>query len=261
MPSSDDLLNGGPPIDDSSADDTPFLGVPKSYVAQRPGPVRPNSARVFGANVRLPGQTQTMVNVPPRYYKGDEFSPSSLAAEDRARLQLAMRQSGLYTKNERFQLGVWDATTRGAYKRLLEYANGAGLDWQAALREFGAAQAENGDTTGGSNRAPLSVKVSNPQDLRRAFDAGALAALGHSLDPGEIDKWVAAYQQAERTEQTQEYNAAESGGTVTAAPTMESFVEDRAKVADPEGAFRQNAIGVFGELGQILGGGASYAAE
>lgn len=258
MPSSDDLLAGGPPVAAEAEADTPFLGVPKSYVAQR-SVTQQRSANVFGANVRLPGTVQGTVAVAPRYYKGDEYAPSTFAAEDRARLQLAMRQAGLYTKNERSQLGVWDENTRGAYKRLLEYANGAGLDWQRALNEFGSAKAKMGDTTGGSggggDRAPLAVRVSNPADLRKAFDTGALAALGHRLDAAELDRWVAAYQQAERNEQTQAYNAADAGGTVIAAPDLDTFVEDRAKAVDPQGAFRQRAIGVFGELGQILGGG------
>ena len=248
MPSSDDLLAGGPPADDSYSD-TPYLGVPQGYQF-------PNRQRTMRMPLGWGGERKIGRGFEP-YVKGDEFTPSQLAAEDRARIQYAMREAGVFTKNERFQLGVWDATTRGAYKRLLEYSNGAGVEWRTALNEFAAAKQQMGDTVGdGRERAPLAVRVSNPMELRKAIDVGIRTETGRRADAATLDRIVAAYQAEERRSQTEAYNAAETGGTVTDAPDLETFVENQAETVNPQGAFRQQAIGVFAELGQILGGGA-----
>jgi hypothetical protein len=242
LPSSDDLLSGGPPVDDEETD-TPYLGVPKGYAFPDR---RPPWAPSFGLGPDKPKPFEP-------YVKGDEFGPSSLATEDRARLQLALRDAGLYTKNERFQLGVWDQNTRTAYKRLLEYANGAGLDWQAALQDYAAAKEQMGDTAG-EGRAPLTVKVSNPADIRKAADAAAQGALGRRLRPDEIDKLVTAYQTLEKDEQTKAYGLAETGGTMTAAPDPGVFLENKAREVDPVGAREYDELGVGNEFFDLLEG-------
>lgn len=246
MPSSDDLLSGGPPVGDEYEEGS-YLGVPKDYQFPDRRPPQPHT---FG------------LLKPPKpfepYMKGDEFTPSSLASEDRARIQLALREAGLYTKNERFQLGVWDQNTRNAYKRLLEYANGAGLEWQAALREYASAKELMGDTTGAdSGRAPLSVRVSNPADIRKAADAAARGAIGRRLRPDELSKIVSAFQSLETGEQTQAYNLAETGGTMTAAPDPGVFLEEQARALDPAGYDEMQNIGVSNDFFDLLDGSGS----
>ena len=243
MPSSDDLLAGGPPIGDYEEEGA-YLGVPKGYqFPQRGGPQLP--ARIAG--LRTPQRAPF-----EPYVKGDEFTPSTLAAEDRARIQLALREAGLYTKSERFQLGVWDSNTRNAYKRLLEYANGAGLKWQEALREYATAKEQMGDTVGEEGRAPLAVRVSNPADIRKAADAAARGAIGRRLRPEELNKLVAAYQQLETQEQTQAYNLAETGGTMTAPPDPGVFFENQAQAFDPQGADEMENVGIANDFFDLL---------
>ena len=223
--SADDLINGGPPTGDYDQEDTPYLGVPKGY--QFPER-RPRMPATFGLGPERMGPAFEP------YRKGDEFGPSTLAVEDRAKLQLALREAGLYTKSERFQLGVWDANTRTAYKRLLEYANGAGLPWQQALNEYSAVKAQMGDTAG-TARAPLVTKVTSAADLRKVFDNTARSTIGRRLDASEIDRLIAAYQAEERREQTAAYNLDETGGAMTAAPDPTVFAAEQAQALDPAG--------------------------
>ncbi len=246
----DDLSANGPPLDDTEEDETPFLGVPKSYVATRN--VAQDNADQFG-----PGTLQVPTQVPPTFFKGAEFGPSGMGQEEKAELQLALRAAGLYTKNEKFQLGAWDTNTRNAFKRLLEYANGAGhTDAMVALNEYASAKERFGDTDGeeGETRAPLTIRVSNPLDIRRAADASSRAAIGRRLRPDEIDKLVKSYQALEADEQRGAYNQAETGGTMTAAPDAAAFLTDQAERLDPAGKTEMDTLGVNNAFFDLLDG-------
>ncbi|HUR52879.1 MAG TPA: hypothetical protein VMZ71_02025 [Gemmataceae bacterium] len=194
------------------------------------------------------------------YEKGDEFKPSAFAREDQARLQLALRDAGLFTKSERFQLGTWDQNTRNAYKRLLEYANGAGMDWQTALRQYSAARQQFGDTGGSGDgsgsgvRAPLAVRVSNPAELAETFESTFRTRTGRRPSSEVLQRMVNAYLAQEAGQQKAAYNVAETGGAVTDVVDPKLFAQQQAESEDPTGSFRQDAIGVFGELGAILRG-------
>lgn len=244
MPSSDDLLAGGPPADDAPEDLPRFIGVPKGYTAQRPLPERFSGGLADTGNILRggSGRTDAMVARTPLYREGAEYVPSTLAVEDRARLQLAMRQAGLFTKKERFTVGVWDDNTRNAYRRLLEYANGAGLTWQDALAEYAAAKAAGGAEEE-EVRAPLVVKISNPADIRRAFDAALPSVIGRKLRPDEIERFTRAYQAQEAAEQRQIYAMDETGGTVVEGPSLQSFIADQAASIDPAGKAEMDTIG------------------
>ena len=252
MPSADEQINAGPPADDAETD-TPYLGVPKGYqFPQRRPPVR----NTMGLADHWRQSFQP-------YEKGDEYKPSAFAREDQARLQLALREAGLYTKSERFQLGTWDQNTRNAYKRLLEYSNGAGLSWQDALRQYSAAKQQFGDTAddgsgsggdGGAGRAPLAVRVSNPAELAETFESTYRTRTGRRPSSEVLQRMVNSYLAQESGQQAAAYNVAETGGAVTDVVDPKLFAQQQAETEDPSGSFRQDAIGVFGELGEILGG-------
>lgn len=261
MPSSDDLLAGGPPADDAPEDLPRFIGVPKGYTAQRPLPERFSGGLADTGNILRggSGRTDAMVARTPLYREGAEYVPSTLAVEDRARLQLAMRQAGLFTKKERFTVGVWDDNTRNAYRRLLEYANGAGLTWQDALTEYAAAKAAGGgDLDEESQRAPLVVKISNPADIRRGFDATLPGIIGRKLRPEELERFTRAYQAVEEAEQRQVYSMSETGGTVVEGPSLAGFMADQAQAIDPAGKAEMDVLGTannpFFDLLRVSGG-------
>jgi hypothetical protein len=251
VPSADEQINAGPPPDDAEETDSAYLGVPKGYqFPDRRTPLPPS----MGLAPRMWGpQFQP-------YEKGDEFKPSAFAREDQARLQLALREAGLYTKNERFQLGTWDQNTRNAYKRLLEFSNGAGLKWEDALRQYSAARQQFGDTgdggpgSGADGRAPLAVRVSNPAELAETFESTYRTRTGRRPSSDVLQRMVNSYLAQESGQQTAAYNVAETGGSVTDVVDPKLFAQQQAESEDPTGSFRQDAIGVFGELGEILGG-------
>ncbi len=246
MAQSDELIAGGPPAADAPAGEGPApIGVPRGFTARRALDPR------FAGNLRDTGnilgggsaRTGAEMVVPARYFKGDEYAPSTRSVEERAQLQLAMRQAGLFTKKERFTVGVWDDNTRNAYSRLLEYANGAGLSWQEALAEYAAAKAAGGAEEEGPVRAPLVVKISNPADIRRAFDAALPGVIGRKLRPDEIERFTRAYQAQEAAEQRQVYAMDETGGTVVEGPSLQSFIAERASEIDPAGKAEMDTLG------------------
>lgn len=242
----DDLYNQGPEVDDADADVRTPLGVPKGYTVTREqmdslphGDVRVEKKFTIGT----PGFRG--------YFKGDEFAPSSFSTEDRARLQMAMRAAGLFGPKQRFTLGVWDETTRATYRKLLEYANGAGLEWQDALRDY--AQAKEAGLAGDEEtRAPLVLRQSNPADLAKVFDNAGQATIGRRFRPDEIQRLVAAYHAEQAREQQSAYNLDPTGGTVTEAMNPSVFAEQQARQVDPVGAQEMDTLGAANEFFQLL---------
>lgn len=241
---SDDEQFAAPPAPVAAADGPAPIGVPKGYTATRVAP-----KKFFGALV-APVQQR----VAPQYFDGMEYQPSNWTVEEQAYLQMAMKSAGLYTAKEKFRLGTWDSNTRNAYRKLLEFANGTGASWQEALQEYGKARVgqEELDALEEEGRAPLSVKVSNPLDIRRVADAAARGAIGRKLRADELDRLVGAYQQLEAQEQTTAYGVSETGGTMTAAPDPQSFFTAEAEQIDPQGAAQMDALETGNEFFQLL---------
>jgi hypothetical protein len=215
---------------------------------------------VFGVNVPAPGVAQ----VAPRYFEGNEWDPATLAAEERAQLQLAMREAGLFSKGQKFVLGVWDDSTRTAYKKLLAYANGTGQKWNDALKEYGATggaaggmiDADTGMSAGGGGgRSALVKRTTNPSDLAASFEVIYRDRTGHAPTPAELSRMVNAYMAQETGQQQSAYDAGVSGGTVADVVDPKLFAKQQAEASDAEGAFRQDAIDTFRTLGGILTGG------
>ena len=85
------------------------IGVPLDFVASREGPV---------GNIDRLGT----VNVPPRYFEGDEFDPASLDPNLIIRWQKRLVAAGLIDEGE-YTPGYWDDLSMAAYKKVLGYAN------------------------------------------------------------------------------------------------------------------------------------------
>lgn len=261
---SDAKIEAGPPVGAAAAGGPKPIGVPAGFTAQRP---QPRHASVFGVQVRVPGQE--MGAVAPRYFDGNEWDPATIPPEDRAQIQLALREAGLFSKGQKFTLGVWDESTRGAYKRLLAYANGTGQTWNEALQEYGRTGGGSGmidaDTGGpagiGRDRAPLVKRTTNPSELAATFEVIYRDRTGKKPSPGELSRMVNAYLAGESAQQEALYNAGPVGGTVSDVMDPKLFAQQQAEAADQAGAFRQDAIDTFHALGNVLTGGGALGAD
>lgn len=187
-------------------------------------------------------QTQSTYQL-PRYFDGDEWLPAQLPPDQLAMLQKKMVAAGLL-KSGAAQLGIWDVASMSAYKQLLAYANASGLDNAGALDRWG--QQHTLDPNAG--KAPLQVKVSNPDELAQVFRKAVMDTRGEGWDTNKINQMVAAYQGVETGAQQQSYNQQDTGGTVITPPSPTSFAETQVRNEDPLGAQEHDVIKPGGPL-------------
>jgi hypothetical protein len=263
---------GGPPSQRggaSSDDDRPgYIGVPKDYTVRGPRQQHPNyyphgysySSRGFGAGA---GPLDP-IEIKPRYMDGDEWRPASWAPGDIADLQRAMAGAGLIGPTTRVRLGAWDETSRNAYKQLLGFANGSGVDVNTALRQYaegitvggpGAGSGlrfdENGNIIGETFTAPpLEVQLPNRADVEKVLRTAVIDKLGEGWSQAEIAKladtylWqkvmapqTDAYQQQVENLEDEFHGRAPRNKVITNVDVMdpETFVEGELRRRDPAG--------------------------
>ncbi len=191
-------------------------------------------------------QTGPRITV-PGYVKGDEVKYLPHTAADLKTLQLSLVQAGYITQAQANQmvLGSPDQITTAAFAKLLATANYSGTQWQNALAERLAAAAQTPDTQQGPSVPPLTISLSNPDDIKATLQKSAQTLLGGNMTDDQANFFVGQFQNAQREQQTAAYNqqynpgaaAGESGygpgGTTTAAPDMGVAATNFAKAADP----------------------------
>lgn len=232
------------------------LGVPEGYVAT---PI------AQGPPATHLGQTEVRASIEPRYREGKQYEPSFLPPEDVARLQTALDTAGLYSPKSKYRLGLWEDTSIAAYVGLLEFANRSGMEAQQAMRhisKFGLPAGMTGtgalggggagSGTGGTERDPLTITLSSPDDLRAVADRTARKALGRKLSDNELSSFVSAYQQMQSSAQRQDYNLQETGGTVVAPPTVESFAEAKVQQLDPLAHEAKQQVNAFTKVADMI---------
>lgn len=194
------------------------LGVPKDYTATvgrmwTPSPGR--SGRVERDALRY------LAEQGPRYFQGDEWRPASYGPDSIAERQRALVLAGYIGAQDRFRLGAWDATTRKAYKALLEDSNAAGVTEDQMIRmraqgmEVGVGPGgAGGGTDGGGGGGgggtyidpvtgelveapyqapPLELKLPNKQDVRSVFRSAIIDKLGEGWSQEQIDAMADQY--------------------------------------------------------------------
>lgn len=221
-------------------------GLPDDYTVpggRVPAPFRGN----FGAPSTYQGPPQT-----PRYFEGMEFIPASFSPEKIAMLQRELATAGLIGPKTKFRVGLWDETTRNAYKNLLEYANASGTDERTAIKRYAQAQVLDPSGEEGPTRAPLTIKKSNPTDLYAIADVAARSKLGRKLTDKEKAAMASAFQAQEVAEQTTDYNQAETGGTSVGGPSAQAFMAERIAKDYGVEAGAHDLAGQFGEFGDLL---------
>ena len=196
--------------------------------------------------------------LPPRYYDGDQFRPASMSPEQIAELQRGLASAGLYGSTTRFRLGVWDEVSANAYKGLLEYANRTGLDESRALQAYAMGVSVDPDDpnspagSGGSTRAPLTIRQSNPADVQEMIDVVVRAKTGRR-DDATVQRLTQALLADERRAQVADYNAAETGGVVTETPSVETFASRHIEAQNPTLTAARDEFNIVSQVMQGLG--------
>ena len=156
------------------------------------------------------------------------LDPSTLSS-----LQRRLLAGGFYpgdVEEEDLALGTHDEDTLKAYERAITRAaafHEAGEDKTLDDVIADAAKSNAGKERKGPKRAPLVVELSDPADVRRGVEAVARKAMGRKLSDAEREKFVGLWQSIEAQSQKAAYAAAETGGTITSAPTFEAFAAER----------------------------------
>lgn len=232
-----------PPPPDKAKSRKP-LGVPEGYTAERVEYV--DNPDQFGPGEPLAITRQAQ----PRYFDGAEFVPARLGPEKIARIQSVLAQVGLIGPKTAFRLGVWDETSRNAYKNLLEFANSYGVDESEALDLYSQSVAVRGDgATAGVGGGLPRTKLSNPEDLAAVVDTVARARIGRKVDDGFTQRFISAYQQAEQAEAAA---AMGEGGTYTGAPDARVMAENMLETEYADDAAQMDALETGNEFFQLL---------
>lgn len=191
-----------------------------------------------------------------RYYEQDGLMPVSWTREERARLQRAMFNIGLYG-NDKVQLGSWSARDQAVFAALLTYANVEGRIWQEQLAHWQRRPpTELLEQIAAAQPKKPTIRVTNPLDIRLAAGNVAADAVG-----GGVPDFVAAaapgYQAQERLAQQGVVADQEmgGGGTVTDAPSMESYLLDKLRREKPIDVAGHSFVKAFDVFAQMMRGG------
>lgn len=201
-----------------------------------PGPL--GVSRDYRTSVTLDHQTMGSADaadrwsgpreVTPRYFTGHQWTiAGKLASEDRAAVQLAMKQLGLIGPRTSIQLGAWDQTSANAFKQVLSWANVNGTTWVEALQDMQLQSATYGPAV--DLPEPDPVKVTHPDDIERGLRDYFQERLGsgRAVPDEKIRAMVAAWQGEEIAAQR------DTGPVVTGARTFETFADEQAQQTDP----------------------------
>ena len=245
MPTVEELLAAAPTVTGGGGGKKQpgFIGFPDDYTP----PSR---------EVRVEGKGwATAPGSPPRYMDGDEIMPASYAPERIAQLQAQMVKVGLIPPRGKYRPGYWDDTSRNAFKDLLAFSNYRNVDYNEALAQM-AADPATGAMFGegdGRERAPLTVRVSSPDEIAQVIRATARDVIGRKLSDEETQRIVSAYQQQETAFQQQAYNMDDTGGTVVEPPSAQTVAEQQIRTTAPVEARGQEMAGVFDSFLEIVG--------
>jgi hypothetical protein len=111
---------------------------------------------------------------------------------------------------------------------------------------------------GKAARAPLTIELSNPEDIRATLRQTAQQLYSGDLSPEQEEAFIASYQGMQASAQRQAYGMAETGGTVVGPPNVGVLAEAELRKAHPEQVF-VSALGaqlhdIVSTIGQPGGG-------
>lgn len=223
------------------------IGVPKGYTIRSrvPTPIHHGGW----------GTRSMQVEQGPRYFQGDEWRNAPAALEDVSDLQRALIQVG-FLDSTGVVYGSWDDKTATAFAKVLASANQSGAMWQDALATRLALVDQQGGLKAGRAVAPLTIKLTNPDDLKKVANNVAKNLYGGNLPDDDLNRFVSAYQaseaQAQSSSYAQQYNASGTGygagGTVTAPADPSVAAEKQIRGEHPLAVAQQGFIDAFDPL-------------
>lgn len=186
-----------------------------------------------------------------------------LPPQEVANIQWTLSEVGILRKD--YTRGRVGPETLTAYEEVLRLSNVEARAPSVILSEMSAQGlgssvakaagrlADEQSRSAGPTRAPFTARVSNPNDLRKYFREAILNATGEYRSQVDVDQMVEAYQAIERNAQAAAYNAAPSGGTVTAPESVESFTERTLEEVVPDQVQTRDVVDRAGQLFGMLG--------
>lgn len=208
-----------------------------------------NSANPFDRSGRIGSR------IGARYFARDALTPLSWSAESRADLQRVMHSLGIYG-DKKVRLGGWTAADQDAFTAVLEFSNVGGTRWQDTLAGWKQAgiPPELQDRIKSNQPAKPTVQVTNPIDIRSAAQTVSQQLTG-AVDRGFVEGSVAPYQGLETAAQRGVYGDQEAGGggTVTQAPSMGAYMEDKLRREKPLEVDGYQFLGQFEQFLSMLG--------
>lgn len=249
------LIEGGPgaaPEDTRGAPLWPFEG-PAETLAELT--VKEHSRSEIDQGERdgrrgRPWEGNTRVGA--RYYEQDTLEPLKWSAEQRADLQRVLQGIGLYGE-DKIRLGSWSSKDQAIYAELLASANVEGLTWAEMLQKWKRnPPADLLDEIKKNGPAPLVVHHTDARDLEQTAKEVSRQKIGR-VDRGFANSVAGPYQAIETQTQTAAYNAAETGGTVTDAPSASAFAADRLDRTNGVEVDSYSTLGAFNEVLRQLG--------
>jgi hypothetical protein len=197
------------------------------------------------------------------YANGAQMMPvyQSWHPEDIDNLQRRLVSTGLLDQD--YQKGVWDQTSQKAFEPILAMANNMGRPWQDALAQYETGSpmvwdAKTGTFTPGKpgtgrTRTPVVTRFTAPDDLAAAAQEIATSKLGRSFSPDELQRFVRAYHGQESAEATGQ-NAAQTGGSYTAASSPAVAADTFAKQVDPTAYNAEQFLPLVQKMNDLLAG-------
>ena len=184
-------------------------------------------------------------------------------------LQKRLYAAGFYGTYDvdKIVLGVPDEVTFEAYSTAVQragayYAAGKKktvddvIDESAGILDQiygkGGRRGGSGDGDGSQKRAPLTIGLTSPDDLRAVAQKTATGTIGRALTDSELAQFVASFHQAQASSQTASYNADVTGGTVTDVTDPGVAAENFARQQAPVEAGGSDFLRTFTAFRNIL---------
>lgn len=172
-----------------------------------------------------------------------------------AELQQKLHDGGFYGKGYKINSGVADEETYAAYGRALIRATRSSKSLDEVL-----AESVLGGPVGGSgsaaDKAPLSILLTNPDDLKAVASSAASKLIGRKLNDDELGRFVEAYHVLEGAAQRERYGVQtgepNTEGTTVAAPDPSSYASQRLPEEHPQEAASYGMVGRYMQFQQLL---------
>lgn len=183
---------------------------------------------------------------------------SNMGPEELQSLQKRMYDAGLYDasyykpKGPNIHYGQLDDATIGAYKGLIAASarsNGKLTPDDILKQGIDQGYGKANEQQAQPKPPPLTIQLTNPDDLLSTVDTVARKLIGRKLSDGELRAFVESYHSMEATAQQQKYQQTYGGaydettgsfrgpgGTVTAPPDPQSYAIAQLRQNNPQDA-------------------------